>query len=144
MGVPRNQRLKTSRMKEADRLKKLRSTLGMNQRAFAKEFLVSQGAIALWETGDRTIPGPVLKLIEIYESRIQKGKWKFVADFERDRASTQTPLRQNSDHDTDDDWFHTNASQTPHKLYHIFISSKFILGHSVAPHVNLNNSLRWH
>ena len=55
-------------MKEAQRLKKLRASLDMSQRDFAKEFRVAQGAIAHWEAGNRTIPGPVLKLIEIYES----------------------------------------------------------------------------
>ena len=71
--MPRFQTTKTHRAKEAEKLKKLRSALDMTQRDLAKEFWVSPGAIALWEIGDRTIPGPVLKLIEIYESRLQKG-----------------------------------------------------------------------
>jgi len=40
----------------------------MSQVELAKEFQVAQGAIAQWERGDRTIPGPVLKLVSIYES----------------------------------------------------------------------------
>ena len=48
------------------RLKKLRMKLNMTQRLLAAEFYVSPGAIALWENGDRQIPGPVRKLIEIY------------------------------------------------------------------------------
>ena len=46
----------------------------MTQREFAKEFQVSQGAVAHWEAGNRTIPGPMLKLIESYELKLQKGK----------------------------------------------------------------------
>jgi DNA-binding transcriptional regulator YiaG len=72
--MPRNQKSKTLRFKEADHLKRLRSSLGMTQRDLAKEFKVSPGTIALWELGNRTLPGPVLKLIEIYELKIQKGK----------------------------------------------------------------------
>ena len=59
-------------MKEAQRLKKLRTALALSQRDFAREFRVAQGAIAHWEAGNRTIPGPVLKLIEIYESGVVK------------------------------------------------------------------------
>jgi DNA-binding transcriptional regulator YiaG len=54
---------------EAARLRLLRKALGWTQRRMAQEFLVSPGAIALWEQSDRHIPGPVLKLIEIYERR---------------------------------------------------------------------------
>ncbi len=36
----------------------------------AKDFKVAHGAIAFWEQGKRTIPGPVLKLIEIYEEEL--------------------------------------------------------------------------
>ena len=49
------------------RLRTLRKRLNMTQRRFATEFYVSSGAVALWENGDRAIPGPVRKLIEIYE-----------------------------------------------------------------------------
>jgi len=50
----------------------LRRSLDMTQRDLAKEFMVSPGSIALWENGQRTIPGAVLKLIEIYEGRAKK------------------------------------------------------------------------
>lgn len=59
--------------KDSKRLKRLREKMDMTQRALAKEFYVSPGAIALWENGERPIPGPVLKLIEIFENQI-KGK----------------------------------------------------------------------
>jgi DNA-binding transcriptional regulator YiaG len=65
--VPRNEPTHL-RLKEAQRLKRLRTALELTQTGLAKEFQVAQGAIAQWENGDRTIPGPVLKLIEVYES----------------------------------------------------------------------------
>lgn len=51
----------------AERLVQLREKLGLSQRELAKEFQVSSGAIACWETGVRAIPGPVLRLVELYE-----------------------------------------------------------------------------
>jgi DNA-binding transcriptional regulator YiaG len=56
-----------SRKVEAKRLKALREKLGLTQRDLAREFNTAPGAVGQWETGDRTIPGPVLKLIAIYE-----------------------------------------------------------------------------
>lgn len=45
----------------------LRDALGMTQRELATELQVTSGAIAHWETGQETIPGPVLQLIALYE-----------------------------------------------------------------------------
>ncbi len=59
-------------MREAERLTKLRTALGMTQRELAKEFMVTHASIGMWERGDRTIPGSVLKLIEIYEKKSAK------------------------------------------------------------------------
>lgn len=53
-------------MSDSERLIKLREKLQMSQRELASEFGVTPGAIAHWEKGTRKIPGPVLKLIEIY------------------------------------------------------------------------------
>lgn len=39
----------------------------MSQRELAEEFQVTSGAIAQWESGQRTIPGPVLRLMSLYE-----------------------------------------------------------------------------
>ena len=50
------------------RIKTLRETLGLSQRAFAKKFGVSPGAVTHWETGERQVSGPVRKLLEIYEA----------------------------------------------------------------------------
>ena len=55
--------------KEAERLKRLRVNRKWSQRDLAEEFKVSPGTIALWEQGDRSIPGPVIKLMEIYEKK---------------------------------------------------------------------------
>jgi len=49
------------------RLKRLREHLNFSQRDLAKEFKVAPGAIAFWESGARSISGPALKLLELYE-----------------------------------------------------------------------------
>lgn len=54
------------------RLKKIRTVLQLSQRELAAEFKVTGSAIAQWETGKRPIPGPVLKLIDIYEESLQE------------------------------------------------------------------------
>jgi DNA-binding transcriptional regulator YiaG len=72
--MPRTQPSTTKKNKEAERLKKLRKDLGMTVRAFAKEFNVAIGSVSQWENGGRTIPGPMIKLIEIYEERMKSGK----------------------------------------------------------------------
>lgn len=56
---------------EAIRLKKLRDYLDYSQRDLAEEFQVTCGAIAQWESGKRPVPGPIVKLLEIYEANIQ-------------------------------------------------------------------------
>jgi len=57
-------------MKEAKRLRRLRENLKVSQRDLAKEFKVGHGAVSFWESGRRTIPGPILKLMEIYEREL--------------------------------------------------------------------------
>lgn len=52
------------------RLKRLREFLGYSQRELAQEFQVTSGAVAHWESGLRAIPGPVEKLISIYEESL--------------------------------------------------------------------------
>src|SRR5690348_15601597 len=58
-------------MQAAIRLKKLREQLGFSQRELSKEFKVTPGAIALWESGKRPIPGPILLLIDIFEQEVR-------------------------------------------------------------------------
>jgi DNA-binding transcriptional regulator YiaG len=72
--VPRSKVSKVSKQKEVERLIRLREVLGLTQRELAVEFMVTHGAVGLWERGDRKIPGPVLKLMGIYEERIKEGK----------------------------------------------------------------------
>lgn len=54
----------------ARRLRRLRGMLGLTQRELAREFKVAHGAIAAWETGKNAPPGPVLKLLELYEEEL--------------------------------------------------------------------------
>lgn len=54
----------------ATRLKELRQLLGYSQRDMAAEFKVTHGAISQWESGDRPIPGPIARLIEIYTENL--------------------------------------------------------------------------
>jgi predicted unusual protein kinase regulating ubiquinone biosynthesis (AarF/ABC1/UbiB family) len=51
-------------------LRQVREALGLSQREMAKEFKVAHGAIAGWESGTRTLPGPVSKLLELYEEEL--------------------------------------------------------------------------
>lgn len=53
-----------------EKLKKLRKKIGYSQRQMAKAFNVAPGSISLWENGERKIPGPVEKLLEIYEKNL--------------------------------------------------------------------------
>jgi predicted unusual protein kinase regulating ubiquinone biosynthesis (AarF/ABC1/UbiB family) len=48
----------------------MRDALGISQRELASKFGVSPGAIAQWESGKRTIPGPALKLLELCEEEL--------------------------------------------------------------------------
>jgi len=68
-GVPRI-RSASVRKTEARRLRRVREVLGLSQREMAKEFKVAHGAIAGWESGKRTMPGPVSKLLELYEEEL--------------------------------------------------------------------------
>ncbi len=64
--MPRHRDL-SARATEGDRLVKLRERLGLSQRELATEFNVTSGAVAQWETHARTVPGPILRLLELYE-----------------------------------------------------------------------------
>lgn len=72
--MPRQSTSNSAKKKEAERLIKVREDLGLTQIDLAKEFKVTRQALGMWERGERTIPGPVLKLIEIYEVRARKKK----------------------------------------------------------------------
>ena len=70
--MPRQTTSLSVKQKEAERLVKMRESLGLTQVELAAEFNVTRQALGLWERGERTIPGPVLKLIEIYEAKARK------------------------------------------------------------------------
>ncbi len=72
--MPRNVSSKKDRNEESQRLKKLRESLGFTVRELATEFKVNAGSITHWENGTHSIPGSVLKLIEIYEAKAPSKK----------------------------------------------------------------------
>jgi predicted unusual protein kinase regulating ubiquinone biosynthesis (AarF/ABC1/UbiB family)/DNA-binding XRE family transcriptional regulator len=49
------------------RLRRVRECLGLSQREMAAELDVAHGAVGLWESGARPLPGPVLRLLSLYE-----------------------------------------------------------------------------
>jgi DNA-binding transcriptional regulator YiaG len=49
------------------RLRRVRHCLGLSQRDMAAELDVAHGAVGLWESGARPVPGPVLRLLSLYE-----------------------------------------------------------------------------
>jgi transcriptional regulator with XRE-family HTH domain len=51
----------------AARLRRVRGRLGLSQREMARELDVVHGAVGLWESGARPLPGPVLRLLSLYE-----------------------------------------------------------------------------
>ena len=74
--MPRTRSI-SDKKKEAARFRSLRTKLGLTQREIAAEFYSAPGAVGQWETGDRTIPGPILRLMEIYEAgQVKPGKVK--------------------------------------------------------------------
>lgn len=74
--MPRQTTSISAKKKEAERLLKIREALGLSRAELAIEFKVTRQALRMWEEGERTIPGPVLKLIEIYEARTTNKKKK--------------------------------------------------------------------
>ena len=56
--------------KTSKRLKKLREKLGLSQRELAKELGVTPGAVAHWESDERSLSGPVARLVELYEAGV--------------------------------------------------------------------------
>jgi predicted unusual protein kinase regulating ubiquinone biosynthesis (AarF/ABC1/UbiB family) len=62
------------RLTDGARLFALRERLGLSQREIAGEFGVTPGAIAHWETGLRRIPGPALRLLDLYEQGVGTGR----------------------------------------------------------------------
>jgi len=56
------------------RLIDLRETLGWTLRRLADEFYISSATVGFWETGERKLSGTALKLVEIYEKKLERFK----------------------------------------------------------------------
>ena len=69
--MPRRKVVSKARDHGGARLKRLRSQMGMTMREFGKEFNVGFSSISHWENGAHTIPGSVIRLIEIYEQAME-------------------------------------------------------------------------
>lgn len=52
------------------RLRRVRDCLGLSQREIAAELDVAHGTVGLWESGARPVPGPVLRLLSLYEEEL--------------------------------------------------------------------------
>lgn len=57
-------------LRHDEQLRQLRAHLQLSQRELAQEFKVTPGAVALWESGARKVPGPVQKLLEVYAEEL--------------------------------------------------------------------------
>lgn len=55
------------------RLRTVREMLGLSQREFAKELGVAASAVAQWETERRIPPGPIVRLLSLYEEQLGIG-----------------------------------------------------------------------
>ncbi|HEX5061646.1 MAG TPA: AarF/UbiB family protein [Kofleriaceae bacterium] len=65
---------RVDRRSESQRLRHVRDELDLTQRQLAELFGVAASAIAQWESGQHTIPGPVLRLLELYEREMGLGE----------------------------------------------------------------------
>ncbi len=82
------------RISPSERLKRIRELVCLSQREIAKEFGVSAAAIAHWESGVRPIPGPVLRLIELYEQHVLESPENTDKQAEQLRAMTLSWARK--------------------------------------------------
>ena len=60
------------RKEEARRLYKLRDGFGWNKSQLATEWYCNHSSISEWESGKRAIPGLAIKLLEIYEKKLER------------------------------------------------------------------------
>lgn len=67
--MPRTRR-RVERAIEAWTVARLREITGLTQSDLARALGVTRSAVAQWESGERTIPGPVLKLLDIYRAQL--------------------------------------------------------------------------
>lgn len=55
------------------RLRRVRDTLGLSQREFARDLGVTPAALAHWEIGRHEVPGPIVRLCTLYEEHLGIG-----------------------------------------------------------------------
>ena len=53
-----------------ERLIKIGEKMGLNQAGLAREFNVTPAAVSLWISGDRSLPGPMFRMLDLYESHL--------------------------------------------------------------------------
>lgn len=58
----------------AERVLRLRKAFGWSQARLAEEFYITPATVAHWESDKRDISGAAIKLIEIYESKLNGQK----------------------------------------------------------------------
>src|SRR4051812_14612631 len=68
--MPRSRGI-VGRLAEAERLRAVRRRLQLTQRELAEQLRVAPSAIAQWESGKHTLPGPVLELLQLYEAELE-------------------------------------------------------------------------
>jgi len=105
---------KQTRNSESARLIRLRTHLGLSQREFAPEFCVTPSALAQWETGSRAIPGPALRLLQLFESEVHN-----------DEATEQQELTTDSDRILPIGWMPRSAKAAVTGLTWHFLRRRF-------------------
>ena len=60
------------RKAEAKRLRMLREGFKWSQTKLAEEWYTNHSSISQWESGNTTMPGLALKLLEIYEGKLER------------------------------------------------------------------------
>ncbi len=65
---------KAKKSDSSDRLKVLRESMGWSMSEVARRFGVTPSAVSKWESGEMSMSGPALKLLEIFEERAARFK----------------------------------------------------------------------
>jgi predicted unusual protein kinase regulating ubiquinone biosynthesis (AarF/ABC1/UbiB family)/DNA-binding XRE family transcriptional regulator len=77
------------------RIRRLRELLRLSQRELARELRVAAAAIAHWERGRHDVPGPVLRLVELFEHELglleeRARPWELEGGRSRHRTAVET------------------------------------------------------
>jgi transcriptional regulator with XRE-family HTH domain len=108
-----------SRSEEARRLRHIRDELGLTQRELATQFGVAASAVAQWETGTHTVPGPVLRLVELYEIELGLGPEQPTSAPRSDSLQSARALRTSAVAALWVAFFGTRDEQVAHPLRHV-------------------------